>query len=183
MEQVTVLEMNNETRKHYPTLYSILRSVNLKINQFLLCIAGISLILGMLLVVLNAMIRSVYVPIPGTVEMVGWFTAVATAFAIGNAQINQSHVYIDLLFNKFSLRWKKAVNFFVMLVSCAFFIVLGWQMMKYGLSIKSQGLVSETLRLPFYPFVLLVSLGNTGLISTLLIQSIEPFFKEKTNGS
>lgn len=171
------MEQCGDIKAQSPTMRSI-KKINKIINQVLLYIAGISLTVSMLLIVLNGFSRIVYVPFGGMVELVGWFAAITTTFSLGSAQLNRSNASFDLLTDKFSPRWKKITNFGTMFISFSFFIILAWQMLRYGFNTRLQGVLSVTLHVPFYPLILLTVFGFLGLILTLIIQAIESFSRE-----
>ncbi|MEW9673350.1 TRAP transporter small permease [Ammoniphilus sp. 3BR4] len=142
-------------------------------NQGLACLAGLSLILMMLLIVSNAIIRIFANPFAGTTEVAGWLMAITTSFAIGYTQLHKGHVDIDLLTSRFSPMVQRILQAAVQLVSLLFFLIVGWQIIKYGLSLMSNGSLSQTMGVIFYPYVFVVSLGFFGTSLTLSIQLFE----------
>lgn len=157
-------------------MLSKLRDINLIINNILLYFAGVALVVSMILVVFNGIIRTFTDPFSGVIEVVSWLAAITTAFSLGSAQISKTHVYIDLLFNKFNFVVKKIVGVFTTILGMLFFILLLFHLLKYGMGLKESGVLSNTLRIPYYPFVITMSIGFVGLIFTLLIELIEILF-------
>src|SRR3954464_6427451 len=72
-----------------------------KMNEGLAWIAGLAVVLLMLLIVFNAIKRIFSSPFAGTVEVSTWLGAISGIFALGYAQLNKGHVFIDLLINNF----------------------------------------------------------------------------------
>lgn len=149
------------------------RMINLKLNNILLSIAGFALVLSMLLVVFNGIIRTFMDPYSGIIETVSWLAAITTAFSLGSAQISKTHVYIDMLTNKFSPIIQRIVGTLVTLAGIAFFTLLFVQLIQFGLSLQESGVVSNTLRIPYYPVVIAMSIGFLGLIVTLVVELVE----------
>ena len=118
----------------------------------------------MLLVVFNAVKRIFSDPIAGTVEIVSWLGAITGVFALGFTQLNKGHVYIDMLLEKFPAPGHKLIHTFMNVVSIVFFLIAVWQISLYGISLRSNGVVSQTIQLSFYPIVILCSLGFFGLV-------------------
>ncbi|WP_091273691.1 TRAP transporter small permease [Alteribacillus persepolensis] len=135
-----------------------------KFNQLLASIAGTALILMMLLVVFNSVKRLFSDPVAGTVEMVSWLAAITAIFSLGFVQLHKGHVFIDLLFSKFPQLLQRITHTAVNVVSIIFFIIAGWQLTIYGLELMENGIVSETMRIPFYPIVVCCSIGFLGLL-------------------
>lgn len=139
-----------------------------KLNHVFAFIAGTALILMMLLIVFNSIKRLFSDPIAGTVEMVGWLAAITAIFSLGFAQLHKGHVFIDLLFKKLPQVLQRIVHTTVNVVSIVFFIIAGWQLMIYGIELMKNGVVAETMRIPFYPIVICCSIGFVGLLFAIV---------------
>ncbi|WP_134700620.1 TRAP transporter small permease [Ammoniphilus sp. YIM 78166] len=182
MSSAQLNEAYQETGKRN-SVSSFWVSVNRRFNQGLAVIAGISLMMMMLLIVSNAVIRVFANPFAGTVEVVGWLMAITTSFAVGYTQLNRGHVDIDLLTSRFSPMVQRGLQAIVQLVSLLFFLVVGWQVIQYGLSLMQNGTLSQTLGVIFYPYVFLVSLGFFGTSFTLAIQLYETWTGGEKRGA
>jgi len=156
-------------------VFAKIKRLYLVVDRVFVVAAAVSLIVLMMLIVLNGIVRGIYKPFGGTVEVASWLAAITTAFAVGNAQLHRAHVSIDLLFNKFPPVLQKIVHALILLLSLLFFVLLTWQLWKYGMQLKASGNLSETLRIPFYPFVFLTAIGFAGMILTCIVQFIEIF--------
>ncbi|MHB1407485.1 MAG: TRAP transporter small permease [Desulfitobacteriaceae bacterium] len=141
-------------------------------NHGLAWLAGLALILMLIVVVGNALIRIFYLPFPGTTELVGWLAAITTSFALGYTQMNKGNVALDMVTNKLPLRVQKILEGIFALFTAVFFGMAGWKIVGYGFTLKDSGYLSETLRLAYYPFLFVVSLGFLGLTLTLLLEFI-----------
>ena len=142
-------------------------------NQGLAWLAGLALILMLIIVVGNALIRIVYLPFPGTPEIVGWLAAITTSFALGYTQMNKGNVALDMVTKKLSRRTQKVLEGIFALCSGLFFAMAGWKIVGYGFTLKNSAYLSETLRLAYYPFLFVISLGFLGLTLTLLLEFIK----------
>ncbi|QQK74383.1 TRAP transporter small permease [Salicibibacter cibarius] len=142
------------------------------INQGMAVLAGIALVAMAVLVVLNAILRMYIAPIPGTPEMVGWFAGITAIFSLGYAQLSKGHVFVDLLIIKFTDTWKKITHTLMNLLSMAFFLITGVIIILYGVQLLNNNTLSETLQFPFYPLVMLCSLGFVGLFLAILKETI-----------
>ena len=145
-------------------LIGITRMVNLA----LLWAGGICLAGMILLTCANIVMRQVWVPIPGTFELMGYGGAIATAFALGFAQTANAHISVDVLVNTYPNLLKRLMTLAGNGICAVFFGLAAWHVMKKALILKGAGELSETLRIAYYPITLLVALGCLSLALTLV---------------
>lgn len=136
-------------------------------NNAMLALAGVILVFSMLLIVVNGAIRTFTVPFGATIEVVSWCAAIVTVFSLGATQISKGHVSIDLLTNKFPKIVQRILDIIFTIISILFFSLAAYQMYKYGMSLK--GTLSSTLRIEYWPLLMVVAFGFISLITTLLI--------------
>ncbi|MFC1580404.1 TRAP transporter small permease [Thermodesulfobacteriota bacterium] len=149
------------------------------LNQILLWIA-ICFLGGMVFITCaNILLRLVWVPLRGTFELMGYFGAIVTAFALGYAQIGRSHIAVDILVLRFSKRTRKILHGINYLVCAIFFSAVSWQIAKYATTLLQTGEVTETLRFAYYPFTYGVALGCIALALALLVDFLKLFSGEK----
>lgn len=153
------------------------KQINILFNNILLTVAGFTLVSSMLLIVFNGIIRIFSTPFGAVIEVVSWGAAIATAFSLGSTQISKGHVYIDLLFKKFPKLLQQIISAILIIVSIVFFTTVIYQLFLYGLTLKESGTMSTTLGFKFYPLVMIVSFGFIGLLTTLILEFLEVFFK------
>jgi TRAP-type C4-dicarboxylate transport system permease small subunit len=118
---------------------------------FLNVIAGVSLTFLMLLTISDVALRFFKLPISGTYEMVAYSGAIVIGFSLPLTSWLRGHIFVDFLVMKSS---KKVQNLFHLTTRCvgfALFLLIGWNLMKYGADLVTSGEVTPTLRLPFYP--------------------------------
>ena len=127
----------------------------------------------------NIVLRLVWVPLRGTFELMGYFGAIVTAFALGYAQIGRSHIAVDILVLRFSKRTRKILHGINYLVCAIFFSAVSWQIAKYATTLLQTGEVTETLRFAYYPFTYGVALGCIALALALLVDFLKLFSGEK----
>ena len=150
-----------------------LDSISRFINTFLAKIAGISLLLIIFLVVGNAVSRVIYEPFLGTTELAGWLCAITIAFGLGYTQITKGYVDIDALHQHFPRSIRKIIDCSVLFISMVFYAVVAWQIGLYSLKVATNGNLSETLQLPFYPLIFLLVIGFLGLSLALLVDLLK----------
>lgn len=149
------------------------------LNRILVWIAACFLGGMIFITCANIILRLVWVPLRGTFELMGYFGAIVTAFALGYAQISRSHIAVDILVLRFSKRTRKILKCINYLVCAAFFTIVSWQIAKYATTLWKTGEVTETLRFAYFPFTYCVSLGCLALALVLLVDFLKVFFAEK----
>ncbi len=137
----------------------VLDKISQRLNQIFVWIAGCILGVMIFLTCANIFLREVWVPVAGTFELMGYFGAVITAFALGYTQINRGHIAVDVIVLKFSERTRRILNVINSLICMVFFVLVTWQIAKYGTTLWRTGEVTETLRIIYYPFTYGVALG------------------------
>ena len=129
------------------------------LNRILLVLGGVALAAIVALTVGNIFSRNLWAPIKGMVELVGFCGAIAAAFALGFAQVKQAHIAVDVLVLKFSKRTRKFILAVNASLGAAFFAIVGWQLVRYGNTLRHTGEVTETLRMIYHPVVYAVAFG------------------------
>ena len=69
-----------------------LDKLGLYLNRLLMIIAGIFLLGMIALTCANILLRLFWFPVRGTFELMGFFGAIVTAFALGYTQVNKGHI-------------------------------------------------------------------------------------------
>jgi len=116
----------------------------------------------------NIISRLVWVPIIGTFEMMGYFGAIVTAFALGYTQLKKGHIAVDVLVNTFSERVRKILTLVNNFICCLFFVLAAWQLAVKAGTLMETGEVTETLQVIYYPFTYAVAFGCLVLSLTLM---------------
>ena len=147
-------------------------------NHAFIFVAGTFMVAMILITCTNIFSRLVWVPVKGTFELMGFFGAVVTAFALGYTQAKKAHISVDILVNRFPKRVQKILNGINSVICMIFFALAGWQIAKLGNTLRTTGEVTETLRVIYYPFTYGVALGCFLLSLVLLVELAELFFSE-----
>jgi len=114
-------------------------------------IAGISLTFLMLLTIADVVLRFCKMPVRGTYEMVAYAGAIVIGFSLPITSWMRGHIFVDFLVLKFSKPVQNIINLTTRCVVIVLFLLIGWNLMKYGMDLFQSGEVTTTLRLPFYP--------------------------------
>lgn len=152
------------------------------LNQVLLWIAGFFLVSMILMTGANIVIRIFWMPLSGTYELMGYFGAIVTAFALGYTQVGRGHIAVDILVLRFTEKTRRILNGINYLICMVFFSIVGWQVARHATTLWKTGEVTETLRIIYYPFTYGVSLGCFVLALVLLVDLLKLFLGSKEDG-
>jgi TRAP-type C4-dicarboxylate transport system permease small subunit len=141
--------------------------VNELMNHVFALVAGISLVLMMVVAAINMIMRIFGNPLSAH-EMVAFLSALVVSFPLGYTQLKKSHIAVDILSSKFPAGVRKVLTGISLLLGMVFFCVASWQVASYANTLRLSGEVSETLRIPFFPFTYGVAIA-CGLMTFCLI--------------
>jgi TRAP-type C4-dicarboxylate transport system permease small subunit len=157
----------------------LLSRINKYVNMALTLTGGAFLVGMILLTCANIFIRQIFVPIPGTFELMGYAGAVVTAFALGYTQFTNGHISVDVLVNAYPKPLKRLVTVVNTGVCGVFFGLAAWHVMQKALTLMRVGELSETLRIIYYPFTLAVAFGCLILCLALFTDFLKALFSPK----
>jgi TRAP-type C4-dicarboxylate transport system permease small subunit len=156
-----------------------LEKISRFLNEVLIWIAGVFLVTMILLTCSNIFLRLVWTPIRGTFELMEFFGAIVTAFALGYTQIHRGHIGIDIVVNQCSEKTQRIINTISYFICMVFFSVAGWQIARWATVLRKTGEVTETLRIIFYPFTYAVAFGCIILALVLLVDLLKVLIQGK----
>ena len=146
----------------------ILERISQRLNLWLMVVGGLFLVAMILLTCGNILLREVWVPIRGTFELMGFFGAIVTTFALGYTQIKKGHIAVDVLINSFPAGVRRLLKIVNSSLGAFFFALVTWQMVIKGLTLWRTGEVTETLRIIYHPFTFAVAVG-CGVLALVFI--------------
>ncbi len=92
-------------------------------------------------------------PIVGTYELVGLLGAVVIGFSIPLTSWLRGHIYVDFFIFRFPPKIRNTFNIVTRCLGIFLFLMIGWNLFKYGMDLQRVGEVSLTLQMPSYPIV------------------------------
>jgi TRAP-type mannitol/chloroaromatic compound transport system permease small subunit len=140
------------------------------------CFVGMFLAIPlMLLTVGDVMGRSFFnKPIPGTFELSEYMLAVIVLLGAAYTQQVTGHVGVDFLTSRYSAKTQAVLQAVTTLAGLLIVAILVWQGFLEGIHEKA---VSDQLRVPQWPFKLLVAVGGLLLWLELLLDFISAMLK------
>ncbi len=145
-------------------------------SRFIDFIAGLILVSVAALVVANIFMRTAFNnPIHGTYELVGYLTASAIALSLAHCAVQNSHIAVSFFTERIPLAAQRIIEIFVNGVSVVFLVSASWFLVRHGLNVAASGRVSNTLQIPFHPFIYLLAIGFVVLSMVVLLKLFESF--------
>ncbi len=146
--------------------------------NYYVCAGGMCVLIPlMLLTTGDAVGRKFFAKtIPGAFEISQYLLAVFILLGVAYAQQVKGHVGVDFVTSRFSPRGRALCEMFTTLLSLFIIAILVWEGWVEGIKERT---VSDMLRIPQYPFRLLVSIGGFLLWLELLIGLFESAMKFK----
>jgi TRAP-type C4-dicarboxylate transport system permease small subunit len=136
-------------------------------NRFIAGVSGFFLIPLMIITAVDVVGRDVFShPIPGTVELSQYMLAVFILLGFAYAHQVKAHVAVSIITSRLPHHAQLILYVITTLISLFIFSILAWQGWVVGIEEKT---VSDMLRVPQYPFRLLVSLAAFLICLELLI--------------
>lgn len=142
-------------------------------------IAGTFLVIMVVLTTANIVGRQAGMPIRGTFEIMGFLGAAVFGLSLSFSHSKKEHLYVSILFDAFPRKVQQVARCVSNLGSIALFSALGIQLARTGLNLKAVNEVSETLRIPYYPVVLVLAFG-VGVLVLLLVYELLTAFGESS---
>jgi TRAP-type C4-dicarboxylate transport system permease small subunit len=155
-----------------------LEALNDFVNKILVILGGIAVLALMVLATGNVVLRMFSMPYRGAYEIVSFLGAVVIAFALGFTQKRKGNIVVDILTDKFPKNVQIVIDKIADLVIMIFFGLACWQIFVWGIKIVESREVSETLKIPFHPFVFAVAIGFAMLSFTAFVDFLKKLFRE-----
>ena len=138
-----------------------------KTNRLIAGVGGCFLMPLMIITALDVLGRDVFDhPIPGTVELSQYMLAVFILLGFAYTQQVKAHVTVSLFTSRLPYHAQLILRIFTTLLMLLICFILAWQGWVIGIEEKT---VSDMLRVPQYPFRLLVAFAALMLCLQLLV--------------
>jgi TRAP-type C4-dicarboxylate transport system permease small subunit len=109
-------------------------------------------------------------PITGTWELVGLFLVCAGTWGWGYCQLKKDHISVDIILARLPWRVQAILRSVAYLIGFAVFSLMCWQMLLTTIRyISLPGGVTMTLEIPYYPFMLALTISAGLLALTIFI--------------
>lgn len=114
-------------------------------------------------------------PIKGTWELIGLLLVFAGTLGLGYCQMKKAHIRINIVVEQFSPRVQALMLSFTHLVGLAAFSLLCWRMFMLAMRYLStmKGYVTDTLEIPYPPFMFALSIGAGIMVLILIVDLVQ----------
>ena len=148
--------------------------------NFYVSVVGMTLLIPLMLLTTGDVIgRSFFrKPIPGSFELSEFALAIFILLGAAYTQQVKGHVGVDFVTSRLSPRLRVACEIITTLLSLFIIAIVVWQGWVEGITEKA---VSDQLRIPQYPFRVLVAVGGFLLWLELVIDLFGAFGKLRRN--
>jgi len=137
------------------------------VNRFIAGVSGVFLIPLMIITAVDVVGRDVFNhPIPGTVELSQYMLAVFILLGFAYAHQVKAHVAVSIITSRLSQNAQFILNLITTLIGLFIFSILAWQGLVVGVEERT---VSDMLRVPQYPFRILVAVAAFSVCLELLV--------------
>jgi TRAP-type C4-dicarboxylate transport system permease small subunit len=142
-----------------------------RLSQGMAVLAAIVLA-GMMLLTVGDVVGRYFFnrPIKGTFELIGLLLVCAGTWGLAYCQIKKAHININILVERFPRKPQLAVISFAYFIGMVGFSLVSWQ--TFLLAVKyltvEKGRVTDTLRVPYFPFILILTI-STGVAAVILM--------------
>lgn len=144
------------------------------LSRFLLLVGGVVLTAMMVLACSNMFLRAAMdAPIQGTYELMGFFGAIVSAFALAATQMRKGHIALTMLAGTFPKVVDRWIDAFTNLICSIFFALIAWKTCAYGSSLIEYGELSQDMTIPFHGFVYAVAFGSAVLALNLFTDCLK----------
>jgi TRAP-type C4-dicarboxylate transport system permease small subunit len=150
------------------------------VSRVMALIAAIVLAAMMLLTVGDVVGRYFFDrPIKGTFELVGLLLVCAGTWGLAYCQLQKAHISISIFAERFPRRARAALSSLAYIIGLAGFSIVSWRV--FALAFRylslSKGNITDTLRIPYFPFMLILAISTAVFALVLLADLIHSLFK------
>ncbi|MFH0822488.1 MAG: TRAP transporter small permease [Pseudomonadota bacterium] len=111
-------------------------------------------------------------PIPGAFEVSSLTLSVFVLLGLAYTQQMKDHVRVTFLIDVLPVKFRESINIFTIMLSLFIIAVMTWQGVVISLETPT---VSDMLRIPQWPFRMLVAVGGLFLFLEFFIDLIDSF--------
>ncbi len=152
-----------------------LQRVNEWLSEIFLWVGGISLIVMTAASVINVGLRMIGTPMAGIYDLVSYLGALVAALPLAYTQLKKGHVAVDIVSLKFPVTVRKTAVGISYALGIVFFGLAAWKLWVLGTILMRSGEVSETLKMPFWPFTYAVAVSCVLMCFCLFVDIVSMF--------
>ena len=146
-----------------------------KLVRWMALLAGATLVGLTLLTAVDVTLRAAFnAPIYGIQEVTELGLVLVTVLGMAYCAWTRAHIVIDVA-QRLQPKWLlKACDIVLPLVGAALMAIAAWRSFEEGAEALSRGAHTNVLRIPQWPFFMLIAIGLAAYAIVLMIQAIRP---------
>lgn len=146
-------------------------------------IVGIGfLVIIMLLTVADVFLRYfLNSPIQGSLELTEYFMVIVVFFGVAWCGVRGGHVRVDLVVNRFSPRAQAIFDSITCLLSLTILPLIVWRSVVESNYVRAIPTLSDVLKIPAYPFLLVTAIG-CAIFTLVLLTNLVQFISRAVKG-
>lgn len=113
-------------------------------------------------------------PLPGAVELIQYLMVGVGSLGFASCAAKQGHVRVLLLVERLPLRIQKVLKYIALVISFGMVSLLAWQTLIQAINIWQSRAVSGALRIPQFPFTIILTIAFAIFAVELLAQVFRP---------
>jgi TRAP-type C4-dicarboxylate transport system permease small subunit len=156
-------------------LMGLLKRINEWLSNVFLWIGGLALVVMTAVSCINMVLRMFGVPIAGIYDLVCYLGALVAAFPLAYTQLKKGHIAVDIVSQLLPVWMRRAAVGISYVLGMVFFGVAAWKLASLADILRLSGEVSETLKMPFWPFTSAVAASCGLMVLCLLVDILEMF--------
>ena len=150
-----------------------------QITNLMKDLAAIVLVFITFLVVANIILRAtISAPIQGVYDLVVVLTTVVISLSVAYCAVKDGHVAVSLLVQRFSKKVQNVIDFITGSISIVILILVTWNVLKHAQTMHLNGEVTNTVGIPFAPFIVIIAVGIAMLALVIFGKILNLFVKE-----
>jgi len=145
-----------------------------RLSRIMDIMAATAVLLTMLVIVANIVMRSVFHnPLTGIMDYVMILTAVTIALALAACAVQNGHIAVDLVIDKFPVKVRNVIDTLTSLTSLVFWTLAAVFMLDYANNMAVTGTLFPTTQLPFAPVLVVIAAGIFALAVVILYRLLD----------
>jgi TRAP-type C4-dicarboxylate transport system permease small subunit len=156
-------------------LMGFLKRVNEWLSDVFLWIGGIALVVMTAVSCLNMGLRMMGFPMAGIYDLVCYLGALVAALPLAYTQLKKGHVAVDIVSLLLPATVRRIGIGISYILGMVFFGAAAWKVGSLAGILRVSGEVSETLKMPFWPFTYAVAASCALMVFCLLLDVLTMF--------
>jgi len=145
-----------------------------RLSRIMDVMAAMAVLLTMLVIVGNIIMRSFFHnPLTGIMDYVMILTAVTIALALASCAVQNGHIAVDLIIDRFPVKVRNIIDTLTSLTSLVFWTLAAVFMLDYANNMAVTGTLFPTTQLPFAPVLVVIAAGIFALAVVILYRLLD----------